>query len=499
MLVRSALATVLLASSALGASISQDAIPFKTLGEAFVEANCPEGTGATICSPEDLIAGRYASFRAGAFDFAFPIDYFGDKRNVEIAVVIEAALDLQEEWFRRFAKEPATLEAAQAELVILKEWLGSWRKPKIKKLAKKGEGGALLDLLEADDSVREAVARLAPMIYDAETMVVVPQFIDGIQVLFCPTRSNFMELVGYAGLVYPAVQESAWHPNTAEWTQFWMDMTMVVALQYSPWTDDPKFKHGMSMNKFEKDGQRQHVVQQMAAALTNKTLNRYDVPLLDKGLAVHMTVAVCGKANTIDGEGAISSTGASTAPYERFVPGGKSEGGVLPAISAVGFDVTRESHWRKTKPGKLYFTALRAGQKQGGKRAKKDKKRPLYRRPEAHFGLTSPIGTNTAVTAPFLGEFADKRPYPEGEFLNDFREFFRSYQTCFLDWLQTTGSEGDTPEAANGKFLQLLSKLSLEKDVSLDDAVQAVYQEPLSSLDGSAGLEWRFLLWLEGQ
>ena len=503
MFVRSVSTVFLLASVLLptfasaNAPVPQDAIPFKELGEAFAKANCPEGTDPAICSPEDVIASRYATFRAGAFEFAFPIDFFGDKRNVEVAVVITAALDLQEEWFKRFAKEPATLEAAQAELAILKDWIDGWSKPKLKKLAKKGEGGALLDLLMAEDSVREATVRLAPMIYDAETMSIVPQFIEEIPVLFCPTRANFMQLVGYAGLVYPDVQTSAWSPNTAEWTQFWMDMTMVVALQYSPWTDDPKFNLGMSMNKFEKDGQRQHVVQQMAAALTGKTLNRLDCPLLDKGLAVHMTVAVCGKANTIDGEGAISSTGASTAPYERFVPGGKSEGGVLPAISAVGFDVTRESDWRKAKKGELYFDALQAGQKQGGKRAKKDKKRPLYRRAEAHFGLKAPDGKNAAVTAPFLSDFADQRPYPEGPFLNDFREFFRSYQTCFLDWLEKTGSDGDTSEAAKAKFVELLSKLSLEKDVSLDDAVQAIYGEPLSTLDGSAGLEWRFLLWLK--
>ena len=504
MFVRSVSTVLILASSMLPALASssallpQDAIPFKELGEAFAKANCPGGADSGICSPEEVMALRYATARVGAFEMSFHLDFFGDsKRSGEIAVVIQAAIDLQEEWFLRFAKEPATLEAAKADLAILEGWIGGWSKAKLKKLAKDAEGGSLFELLEAEDAVREASARLAPMIYDAEIMAVVPQFIEDIPVLFSATRLNFMQLVGYAGIVFPAVQESTWFPSTADWTQFWMDKTMVVALQYSPWSDDPKFKGGLSMNKFDKGGQRQHVVQQLADALTNKTLNRNDVPLIDKGLAVHMTVAVCGSANTVDGEGAITTSGAQTRPYSRFVPGGKSEGGVLPKASAQPFNVTRESAWRKAKVGELYFTALQDGQALGGKRVKKDKKRPLAKRPEAHFGLEAPSGKKIAVTAPFLGEFSSQRPYPDGEYLNDFREFFRAYQACFLDWLSKTGSEGDTPEVAQEKFRQLISRLSLEKTVTIDEAVQGVYDEPLSTLDGSAGLEWRFLQWLK--
>ncbi len=493
------LTSFLLSSLAsLGAANQKDAIPFRDLGLAFVEANCPEGSETAACPLEDVLSTSYVTFRAGAFDLALPLDYFKGKRSAEIATVVQATLDVQAEWFRRFAKEPATLEAAQADLAVLSDWIGGWKKNALKKVAK-GEGGALLDALQADETVREAAERLAPMVFDAETMAVVPQFIDVIPIVFAPTRLNFMQFVGYGGMLKPELQDSIWKPYVAEWTQFWIDQTMVVALEYSPWTDDPKFKKGLSMNKFDKDGQRQHVVQQMAAALLTKTMNRLDVPLLDKGLAVHMTVAVCGKANTVDGEGAISSTGASTAPFERFVPGGNSEGGVLPAVPAIGFDAIRESRWRKTKAGQLYFEALKSGQEQGGKRAKKEKKRVLNRRAEAHFGLTSPIGKHTAVTAPFLGKPADQRPYPEGQFLNDYREFFRSYQTCFVDWLATTGSEGDTAEAAQEKFVQLLSKLSLERNVQLDDAVMELYGEPLTTLDGSAGLEWRFLTWLKEQ
>ncbi|WP_145196139.1 hypothetical protein [Planctomycetes bacterium Poly30] len=463
-----------------------------------MKENCPEGSGGAACPLEDVLARRYATLRAGAFDLSFPLDFFGDKRSGEIEVVVQAVLDLQGEWFKRFAREPATLEAAQKDMLVLTDWVDGWSKGDLKKVSK-GEGGSLFDLMEAGEGVREASARLAPMIYDEETMAVTPQFIQDIRMVFCPTRLSFMEMVGYGGMVSPAVRQSAWHSGTAEWTQLWIDQTMVVALEYSPWTDDPKFQLGMSMNKFDKQGQRQFVVQQAAAALLTKTLNRMDLPLLDKGLAVHMTIAVCGAANTIDGEGSISSTGATTAPYERFVPGGNSNGGTLPAIPAIGFDSIQESHWRKTKSGGLFFAALEAGQKQGGKRAKKDNKRDLFKRPEAHFELTSPTGKHIAVTAPFLGQPATQRPYPEPEYLNDYREFFRSYQACFLDWLRNTGSEGDSEEVARGKFQQLLSKLSLEREVNLDNAVQEIYQEPLTTLDGSAGLEWRFLTWLEDQ
>jgi len=335
---------------------------------------------------------------------------------------------------------------------------------------------------------------LAPMPFAADKLALAPQSTERIRLILCPTRREFMELVGYVGLVMPARQGDLWIPGISEWTQFWIDNSVVVALQYAPWEDDPKFRTGLPMNKFDKDGLRQHFVQQAATALLFTSLNRTDMTLFEKGLAVNLTIELCGRANTIDGEGAISSTGATTAPYERFVPGGNSAGGFLPAISAAGFDSITENHWRKGNGEDLFVEVQRDGQADGAKRAQKERENPLWKNELAHFELQSAEGKRRLVSAPFLGKPSKEKPYPEDEYLNDFREFYRSYQSCFLDWLERQGA-GDA-EKSHAALNELLRKVAAPGGKSVDDAAAEVYGIPLSSSAPSEALEWRFLTWL---
>jgi hypothetical protein len=468
-------------------------VPFRELAASFLEAHCPKDATPLTCPLESVIAAEFAIVRLGAFELAFPLGFFGDARRAEIQLLSRAALDLQERWMARFALDPGTAEAARAEIEVLRAWVDGWSKNDLGGVAR-GGGGDLLDLLGAEPAVRGASQRLAPMPFAAGKLALAPQFTDRIRLLLAPTRREFMELVGYVGLLLPARQSDLWQPGVTDWTQFWVDKTVVVALQYAPWEDDPKFRTGLPMNKFDKDGLRQHFVQQAAGALLFTSLNRTDMPLFEKGLALDLTIELCGRANTIDGEGAISSTGASTAPYERFVPGGNSAGGTLPPIPAAPFDAITENHWRRGGGADRFAAVLRDGQEDGAKRAQKERESPLWKNELAHFELQSEEGQRCLVSAPFLGKPSKEKPYPAAGYLNDLREFYRSYQGCFLDWLERCGA-GDAA-ASHAKLNALLRKVAAPGRPSLDDAVAEVYGVPLSTSSPSEALEWRFLAWL---
>ena len=486
----------LLAAIPLLALPGADEIPFRELGAAFLENHCPKDANAVTCPLENVIAEKFAVVRLGAFELAFPLDFFGDQRRLEVQQLSSAALELQDRWVERFGRDPATLAAVRAEIAPLRAWVDSWTKNDLGELAR-GPGGNLLDLLEADEAVREASRRFEPMLFAADKMFLAPQYTERLRLLMCPTRREFMELVGYIGLALPARQKDLWHGGIGDWTQFWVDKTVVVALQYAPWGDDPQFNTGLPMNKFDKDGLRQHFVQQAAGALLFTSLNRTDMTLFEKGLAVNLTIELCGRANTVDGEGAISSTGATTAPYERFVPGGNSAGGMLPAIPAGAFDAIVENHWRKGKGVDQFVEPLRDGQKAGSKRAQKDRQNPLWKDETAHFELQSADGKKLLISAPLLGRPSKEKPYPEEEFMNDLREFYRSYQSCFLGWLEREG-KGEA-EASALAFKQLLAKVAAPEGQTVDDAVAQVYGVPLASAEPGDALEWRFLAWLAEQ
>ena len=492
-----ALSLALLPTSALSAPEDPE-IPFEALGKAFLERHCPEDASARACALDDVLAASYVHLRGGAFDMFFPAAFFGDSRKGEIQDSALALLELQDLWVERHCRDEATATRARAELATLAAWVDVWNKSALGKVARAdlSKTSDLYDLLGADDEVRAVAESLAPRLFDAETMALVPQFTERLRVVFSPTRRDFMEFVGYSGLSSPELRKLLWNPGVDQWTQYWADSTMIAALQYAPWHEDPKFKDGLSLNKFDKQGLRQHVTQQGATCLVATSLNRTDLPVIEKGLAVELTVAICGKANTIDGEGAISSTGASTAPYSRFVPGGNPNGGWLPPIPAAPFNSVLESRWRRGGGDGFYATPLREGQKLGAKRAKKERESDLAKNPLPHFELQDGSGKKLVVTAPFLGSLAEANPYPEGGFLNDYREFYRSYQACFLAWLREHGAEGDQ---ALTRFNEFLALLCGDPQKSMEDAAAEVYGEPLTTADGSAGLEWRFLTWLADQ
>jgi len=490
------LAALILAGPALGAPppALPDKLTFEELGQSLLERLGPEDATAQSFPIDALVARHYATLQVGVFELAFPLEELGEKRAMEFPALAQALIDLQLHW----AEAYRTGEAATADLVSdftrLREWIADLNKSKLSAAAR-GEGGDLMLLLEAEPAIRETADMARRRLLADDQVLLHPRHIERIRLLFSPSRRDFMEFVGYAGLGFEEKKKELWHDGVDQWTFFWIDRTVVIAGEYAPWEADPKYRTGLPMDKFEKDGLRQHFVVQAARALVMTSLNRTDLAILEKGLSLNTAIAVCGRANTVDGEGAISSTGASTAPYERFVPGGNPNGGWLPPIPAAPFNAIVENHWRKGNGEGYFKKALRAGQGAGAKRAKKDKDNPLARNELPHFELEGESGSKEYVSAPFLGDLGRLKPYPPDQYLNEYREFFRSYLSCFLDWLDRTAVDGSLA-GSHEKFTAFLVRLCAEDRPSFDLAAKEVYDLPLSSPDGSDSLEWRFLAWL---
>ncbi|MFT5050784.1 MAG: hypothetical protein ACI8QZ_002187 [Chlamydiales bacterium] len=485
---------------AAAAPVDGPDIDFAGLGEGYQKAHCPEGS-SDGCDLEDILAIDYVHIVVGAFEVHFPIASLKDKANARnFQEVLEALVDLQKAWIDLLAGDRESSTAAQADLELMRNWFGDWKTGALAKVSV--EKADLFEHLDASDDVRAAAERLQEYVHSEEELgLVIPDEDDFVQVLCCPKRLDFMQLVGFAGLKSETEKEQYWVDGVHEWTQMWVGWTFALALEYAPWGGfQPSFSQGLDMTKFEKTGLSEHVIQRCTMALFRYCRPGYDPGHLGTATALAMAIDICGQVKTIDGVGARGSSGATTQAYERFVPGGASSGGVLPMMPAAPFSAMVENHWRRGG-GTDYFSApLRKGQKQGAKRIKKDNKdHPLVRNKGAHFMLE---GYKTAgrhvVSAPFLGETANDKDFPDSDFMIDYREFFRSYKTSFFRWLLLNGVE-DSEEESLARYRQLLRRYGeVDDEVGLHEVVESVYSTPLSAVDGeSVSLEWRYLDWLQ--
>jgi hypothetical protein len=222
-------------------------------------------------------------------------------------------------------------------------------------------------------------------------------------------------------------------------------------------------------------------------------------------VAMNLAIAVCGELNALEGDGwGYGTTGAQTQPYERFVPGGASSGGVLPPMPAAPLDGLKEGRWRERHGADYFAECLRKGQKNGFQELGRARPAHLSEAVRndilAHFMIFGEDDVERyVISAPFFGPESKKKPYPPGQMLIDYREFFRAYKCCFMNWLQTAGMDGD-PEKSAEYFAQLMrSKHEVAGTKEFEDVVEGVYGIPLSAASGEVdSLEWRFLNWLGG-
>ncbi len=489
------------ATGAAGPTRSGDELPFQKFGEAFVKAHGSKD-GIAGLPIEKLFADHYLRGAVGVFDVAYPCEFLDEKtRQEELRAQCLALVDMQTRWIEWLAGPDKRCESGLKGAKAISTWIKSWKQPafyKLKTAAKKD----LYEVLGAEADVIAAQTALNELMHNAEVLGAVPKDGGRLSFVFAPSRRNFVELAGYAGLLDAKDRETLWQASTPKWTTFWIGWNFVAALEYPAWSEDPEFRSGTAMNKFDPTGREQHTVQNAANGLQWLCFGEDDATYLHQGLSMNLAIAVCGGCNTLEGDLVRGTTGAQTQPYEKFVPGGNPAGGTLPPIPAAGGDALKDGRWRDGK-GKDHFAGvLRKNQKDGWKEITKhrpEKADPsVVRDSEAHFPIMGPTGEDRqAVSAPFLGPYANEKPYPPQNVLLDYREFFRAYKCCFFAWMQSNADK-DNAETSAVKFRELLHKVAARAtDDGFDALVKQVYGMPLSARNGdTASMEWRFLQWL---
>jgi len=480
-----ALSLSLLVASASAQAPDDPLVDFEALGQAFVAEHCG---GDAPCALDAVLAER-GFVDVGPFRVFFPRDMLVDKERVEH--LKQAVLGLYagcESW--------VTWQGAGDKLPDvdkpLKKWASKWKPLKEKELASKPDARELFELVDTGDDVRAAFADLVALCDSKDDLSLVIPEGRQMRLILAPTRKEFMRWIGYGGLIDASMQHANWVEGAESWAQFWQGLDLVLALEYAPWDGfDPTFERAQPMERIGKGVLAQHVVQQSMIALLFSSRPNIGVTREDGALAMLLTIDACGEINTIEGAGGVSSSGARTSPYEKFVPGGNPNGGTLPGRSAAQLSGLVENHWREGHGADAFREPLKEGQKEAAKELKKDKTAD----PVANFMLTKEDGTGAHfVHAPFFGPHANEQEYPPAAFLVDYAEFYRSYKTCFMDWVRQHGAGDD--EAANAeKWAELLAGLNkLDGSITFDQLIEQVYGVPISGKDGSTdSLEWRFL------
>ena len=485
----------------LGPPVGDEQPDFAAFGKDFLKERL-HATKAEDVPGDKFLAEHCVRLQLGIFDIAYPTWSLADKSAVEtLRSLSNALLDAEVHWIDWLGKGEAAEKPAKADIETLRAWIKGWKPAALAK-AESAPDKSLFTLFGAKDSERTAAQHLRDALCHPDAFGLAPKNGVPLSLVFAPTRRDFIEMLGYNGLVDPTQQAQLWTKDATLWTTFWLDWNLVLALEYPPWVYDKDFKTCMPMDKFEPTGKLEHTVQQATQALLWMCYGDNDALHLQQALAMNMAIQVCGGCNALEGDGGRGTTGAHTQPYEKFVPGGDPNGGTLPPIPAAPFDGVRKNQWHEAEGKDHFAKALRNGQKNAQKQMIKEKPTdadPLVAKDkDAHFLLASDDQTTKAyVVAPFFGKAAGDKPYPPQGVIADFKEFFRAYRSGFAWWLETSGDKSGAPASA-AKWKQLLKALaSRTEDKSFEDVVLEVYGVPLSGKNSSTdSLEWRFIDWL---
>jgi len=431
--------------------------------------------------------------------------------------ICEVLCQTQQAWQTWYAPEAAKRSADDWK--TLSRWVASWNK---NQLAAAPGGQSLYESLKASPEVLEAARRLsapasatseeasAPAGQAAGTLQDGAQAVEAAlarppgQILFAPTRKDYIQILSVAGLLDATDKQRLWDDRVLKTTIEWIGWTQLVALEYARLpVDTARPFDGVPLNTNDKTGMEQYVAERGAAVVLRNAFANQQTHFFEQTLATNLVIAATGENNLRSGDWKleIKRSGASTPPYERFVPGGNPNGGTLPARPA-GPGVTSGSGTELSKyrssMGKDWFLGpLKDGQKLGAKLASKNKKAPNARDKLANFRLYSLAEREeSVVAAPFLGELAEKKTLPGNAFLDDYEDFYRAYRAAFFQWLRTEALPTEAESA--DKFAQLIQAHADQDPLSpMDPLVEEIYGLPLSRADGSEpSLEWRFLAWL---
>jgi hypothetical protein len=481
---RFALVTTLLAC-VFAQAPTEPKIDFPALGQAFVAAHC-DPKAAAPCKLDEVLAKEFVRLGVGPFDLEIPHSMLADKASVDnlrnIALSLSNAIMTWADW------QDAKSVMSPEMMAAIPAWAKTW-KPVPEAAIKRAKSNDMLDVMGATDAERALLKSIEEACDKTDKFALVVPEGRQLRLVLAPTRLDFMQWIGYWGLIDEQGKQLNWLLDSAQWTQFWLGWDEVLALEYASWNGfDPTFKASQPMKKVGETVMSQHVVQQATFGLLRSCRPSMPENRYESALAMLMTIEACGEIDTIEGAGGVSSSGAKTRPYSKFIPGGNSKGGVLPGRSSAGLSTIVESRWRKGHGKDGFVLPLKNGQAEGVKAAKGEKVDAV-----ATFVMHMEDNTGKYIVhAPFFGPHADEQEYPPGDFLVDFAEFYRAYKAGFFYWLEHEGTDPKDPGKKWDELVRGLTKV--DEKLDFDGLLAQVYGLPVSGKDGSQdSLEWRFL------
>ena len=140
------------------------------------------------------------------------------------------------------------------------------------------------------------------------------------------------------GLLNPSQRTALWSDKLLNQTASWYEWIQILALTNSDYPADPNHPFiDTPKNANDPSALHQYIADRAGTAMVRKEYWRHVTAFFEQTLVTNLVIAVAGKNGQFtQGEWKMewSRAGASTQPYERFVPGGNPAGGVLPARKA---------------------------------------------------------------------------------------------------------------------------------------------------------------------
>jgi hypothetical protein len=467
------------ASSPARAGVEWESIAKEFLTSHGIAAAAPEGVDF-----ESVLRAHFVHSKLGLFEVWFPLAAL-DKRGDDFRQCALSLVEAQEkwlDWLKPAGKEPKNV---RDDLHAVAGWVKGWKFAALGK----GKGAVSDDLvksLAAPDNLAEAHLRFAEVMGRCEVLGIAREAPANARLFLLPTRKDFCELVAFAGWIWPDHRGQYWVDGAIDWMQCFLGSDQAIALEYAGVGRKPgDYVTGIPMVDRDPTVMQQQVVQLGMNSLWSELYGERLPAAFASGLSMNLVVDQFGEINTrVDGD----TRAHVTQKREQFVPGGQSQGGMLPKISA-------ESRWRVDKGKDRYVHALRVSQKDGEALDKKAKNR------QACFALRADKGgSQIAVAAPFVGAAAAATQEPPQDYQGDFAEMLRAYKCAFIFWLETE-SAGNR-KSSHEKFAQLLQKLAdPHQSAEFEPLLSSVYDKaPLSTADvDHATLEGKFLTWLSHQ
>jgi hypothetical protein len=468
-----------LALTLAGPATAQQAIPFERLAKSALERMAPGDSNPETLDLERAFRGSCLYVRLGLYEVYLSRRSAEDPTHSdEFARVMQTVLDIQAAWLG-WLEPVEEFRQAEKDLKTLRKWAASVRGGQLSALAKKG-GDEVYAGLKAKGSVVEAAERFAAFMGTGQALGLARED-QAEPLVLAGDRTEFLELLSFCGWLYPYLQEIYWQDDVGSWTNCYVDRYKFISMQFASPFGSAHWGAGTPMDANAEDGLAQQVTQLAANSLIDSYFAARIPPSLAGALSVNLTIDVFGTCDTrVDGD----LTSRRTEAFEMFVPGGASEGGWLPARAA-------DSRWREHQGSDHFVAVLKAAQKNGAEEMARAKGKLQ------HFELENDAGNKRrTVSGPFLGSPAEDLVEPPQQYQGDYKEFLRSYRSCFVHWLRDE-SQGKE-KASRVAFARWLMHLGSEQDMSLEQSLEEVFGAPLSHTDlDQKVLEGSFLTWLK--